>query len=189
MICRSFKMSAVSLVFFMAFSYAARAQVINRSLEANATMSFNSQSGIDSNRHTSFGASGAYDRFGKVALLGEFVYQPMGSTFAERDSMEMVGAGARYYLRQSTKICPYVVGIGGYSHYKQNVIGAGKNTGTHSGYFAAGGGASLYASENIGIRPELRYERDMFTSSALSFNSVRGSISVFYVFGGSSAKK
>jgi hypothetical protein len=183
--------SVLLLLFFVSLSSAAWAQgVFVDSVDLAGTIGFNSHSGIDNSLHPSFTGSGAYNLWGKLAAFGELGYQSAGSTLATKESITIAGGGVRYYFKQFNRIAPYVVGAGGFNRLNRTTIGQGVNNASNGGYFGGGGGASLYLNENFGIRPELRYQRELI-GVASSFNEVQGSVSVFFQFGGSapSSKK
>jgi hypothetical protein len=180
--------SVVLFLLCVSLSSPAWAQgVVPDSVELAGTIAFNSHGGIDGNMHPSFTGSGAYNLWGKLAAFGEVGYQSLGSTLATKESITILGAGVRYYIKQSSRIAPYVVGAGGFNRFNMTTVGQGTNHASSGGYFAGGGGASLYLSENIGIRPEVRYQRELI-GVASSFNEVQGSVSVFFQFGGSAAE-
>ena len=97
---------------------------------------------------------------------------------------------------QSGRVIPYVlVAGGGLSETAVGTSGGMKVTASQNGfgyYIGFGGGASIYAGPNWGIRPEFRYERQHFNSTtiggspiaAYSQNYILGTVSVFYQFGG-----
>lgn len=184
------KVSAVSFLAFAAISPAARAQgVLVHSVDGAVGVGFNGEPGIDGNRHSYWDASGAYNLTGNLAAIGEYRYEPMGSTIATHETLQLLGAGVRYSLQPSKRFVPYLVAAGGYARQNQYAAGLGTVMGLNSAYFAAGGGVSLYFNQNWGIRPEVRYERALMTSSSQSFNTAVGTISFFYQFGGEERKK
>lgn len=182
------RMLVVALLSFVSLSSAARAQgVLPKSIDTAGTMAFNGQGGVDGNMHPSFGLSGGYNFWNNLTVLGEFEYQPFGATLATRQTIQLVGGGVRYYFMPSQHMSPYVVGSGGFARIGTNSIGLGINSSQKGAYFAAGGGVSFYVGDNWGVRPELRFQREL-QSTSVPFNEVQGSISLFYQFGGTEAK-
>jgi hypothetical protein len=180
---------AVGLLFLVGLSSAVLAQgPLPGSFDVAGTLAFNSGGGIDGHMHPSYGLSGAYNRWGNLAAVGEFEYQPFGSTIAFRQTIQTFGGGFRYTIKPSARMIPYATATGGFARIGTNQIGTGINTSEKDGYFAVGGGASFYVAENWGIRPELRY-RDEFVGLRYPVKEVQGSISLFYQFGGVEAKK
>jgi hypothetical protein len=199
-ICQGFKLSkqeeemrlilryAAGFLFLICISPVVLAQgVLPRSYDAAATLGFNSKGGIDGSMHPSYGLSGAYNRWGNLAAVGEFEYQPFGSNPSYRQTIQLVGGGFRYYIKPSRHMVPYATATGGFARIATNQIGTGFNNSEKDGYFAVGGGASFYVAENWGIRPELRY-RNEFVGLRYPIKEVQGSISLFYQFGGTEAK-
>jgi hypothetical protein len=183
------KRSAVALACLISLSSAIFAQgVLPRSKDAAGTLAFNGQGGVDGNMHPSYGLSGAYNRWGNLAAIGEFEYQPFGATLALRQTIQLVGGGGRFYFKASPHMAPYLVATGGFARIGTNQIGTGLNTSEKGGYFAAGGGASFYVSESWGIRPEVRFQ-DELIGNLYPFKEVQGSISLFYQFGGGETAK
>jgi opacity protein-like surface antigen len=183
--------SSVSFLMFAGLLAAtAGAQVVaNHSSEFAATMGFTSEGGIDGNTHPFYGIAGSYVARPNLAAVGEYMFQTMGTTLATKEKIQLMGAGARYYFRTSPRLAPYAEVIGGYARLSLNGVGTGTGSATNSAYFGVGGGASFYLTENWGIRPELRYERELLTTSNNGFNACEGTISVFYQFGSGAAKK
>jgi hypothetical protein len=180
--------SVLPLLLAITLSSAAPAQtVLPGSVDFAGSMVFNSYSGLNG-RHVAYSVNGGYNLWSNLAVIGEYGYQTLGSTLANKESIELIGAGARYYFKQSGRIAPYAVGAAGFADFNNNAVGTGNTVSGHAGYFGAGGGASIYFGDNWGLRPELRYQRELFELSN-AFNSVQGSVSLFYQFGGREASK
>jgi hypothetical protein len=166
-------------------SCSARAQVVRGSKDVGASIAFNGKGGIDGNMHPSYGLNGSYNWRKNLAAVGEFQYVPFGATLAQRQTIQLVGGGVKYYFLTSPRIAPYVTATGGFARIATNTIGSGTNISEKDGYWAAGGGASFYLSDSWGIRPEVRIQ-DEFVGLRYPFKEAQGSISLFYQFGGSS---
>lgn len=179
---------AAGFLFVACMSSAVLAQaILPRSYDVAGTIGFNSHGGIDGDMHPSYGLSGAYNRWGNLAAIGEFEYQPFGATLAQRQTIQTVGGGFRYYIKPSARLVPYATATGGFARLATNQVGTGINKSEKDGYFAIGGGASFYVAESWGIRPELRY-RNEFVGLRYPVKEVQGSISLFYQFGGTEVK-
>jgi hypothetical protein len=179
---------ALSLFCLCALSSAALAQAVPaRSIEGSGGLGFNSHNGIDNKMHTEYIGSASYARWGHIAGLVEGGHQSLGSTTAIKYSTIFVGFGARYYFHEGNRMAPYFVVAGGYDHLGGRNIGSDVNLGQHALYGGGGIGTSLYLNENIGIRPEIRYQAQLINVSSTAshqFNQVQGTISLFYQFGG-----
>ncbi len=179
---------AAGLLFLVCVSSTLLAQaVLPKSIDVAGTLAFNSHGGIDGDMHPSYGVSGAYNRWGNLAAVGEFEYQPFGANLSYRQTAQTVGGGFRYYIKPSPRLVPYATATGGFARIATNQIGSGINKSEKDGYFAIGGGASFYVTESWGIRPELRY-RNEFIGLRYPVKEVQGSISLFYQFGGTETK-
>jgi len=181
--------SVVLLLFFVSLSSAAWSQgALPGSIDVAGALTVNGQTGLDGSKHIGLGLSGAYNRWGKLSALGEFEAQSLGSTLALRQSIEVVGAGPRYYFATKKRAALYLVGTGGLAHFNTNQVGLPKNSGQFGAYFGAGGGADIYVTEDIGIRPELRYQEAMVGQPS-QFGAVQGSIGIYFRIGGEAKKK
>lgn len=178
--------SVVALLCLVCLSSAVRAQVLKGSKDVGASIAFNGEAGADGKIHTSYGLNGSYNWRANLAAVGEFEYVPFGSNLAYRQTIQLVGGGARYYFLTSPRMAPYVTATGGFARVATNTIGTGTNISEKDGYWAVGGGVSFYVNESWGIRPEVRMQ-DEFVGLRYPFKEVQGSITLFYQFGGSSA--
>ena len=193
------KSFCVSMIFLLAVSSPAWAQGIAAgSGEVTGNIGFSNLKGVDNGRHASFGGSGTYNFSELIGVGFEYNYQMMGSETISgvtgTEHMQTYGAVARFALAKSTRVVPYVlVAAGGES--MRDVVSAGNLSvsASQSGYYVGfGGGASIYAGTNWGIRPEFRYERQQFTATtidnisvgAFGQNYVQGTVAIFYQFGG-----
>lgn len=187
----------VSLIAFLTLAFlssAGRAQsVLLKSVDAAGTVGFTSNGGADNNVHTSLGFSGGYVLYKNIEVLGEYSHQWMGSTNVLRENIEHYGGGARYYFLANGRFAPYVVATAGYARFDTTQIPPDSLQQTHdltpdnTAYITAGGGASIYMSSWWGIRPELRWQRELLTDTN-SYNLTQGSLSVFFQLGGKSKK-
>ena len=173
----------LSLLCLAALSSAAWAQTLPGSMEGSGGLIFNSHSGIDNKLHTAYIGSFSYDKWGPLAVLMEGGHQSLGSTTVVKNSTIFIGFGARYYFHRSGRLVPYVVGAGGYDHLGGRFIGTANTIGQHGAYAGGGAGLTMYINENMGIRPEVRYQASLIALPS-EFNQFQGSISAFYQFGG-----
>jgi hypothetical protein len=195
------KLSVVSLLSLAVLSFPGKGWAQGNayhSIDGGAGLLFSSKSGIDNTMHVGAEVSAGYNLFAKMGVIGEFQYHSLGSTPgiqqytstpAIRENVDLIGGGVRYHLKAYGRISPYAVATGGMAHMDTNHIGLAYNVGRNGGYFAAGGGANIYVGERWGIRPEVRYQRDLIGASIGGFNEVEGTVSVFIQFGGGEAPK
>jgi hypothetical protein len=162
--------------------------VANRALDFSGNFGFSSEGGLDGNRHMTYGGAGAWDRFGRIAVLGEYEWQPQGATLSYKQAQSLIGFGGRYYVTESKRLPVYVVAAGGYDHALLDGVGTGQNKNSNGGYIGFGGGVSMYLTENLGVRPEVRYQYEGVGTTGGGFNSVTGTVSVFFQLGGEAKK-
>jgi len=174
----------------------AQGGVVAHSGDVAVNVGFGSQSGndtLDRDKHPSYGASGAYNFTKHVAFLGEYSYLSLGSEHGIDGRAELLGVGARYSLLPSKRIVPYVVAAMDLDRFSisQSASGITETESTKGFYLGLGGGASFYATNNWGIRPELRWEYQNFPSGPFndSIKTVRGTVSLFYQWGGKGMSK
>lgn len=190
--------SCLAAVFLFLLSSPVWAQgVVARSGEVAGTVGFSNLTGVDGNKHVNFGASGGVNLTDRVAVVGEYTYLPMGSVSgggaSGSGSYQQFGGAARFSLDRSTRVVPYALVAFGYARDSEevSVAGIGSGSGSLNGdYFGLGGGASIYLSRSLGIRPEFRYERQEFYQNGNSAgqNVALGTVSVFYQWGGRGKK-
>ena len=193
------KSFCVSLIFLLAVSSPAWAQGIAAgSGEVTGNIGFSNLKGVDNGRHVSLGGSGTYNLSQLVGVGFEYNFQMMGSQtisgITGSEHLQMYGPVARFALARSTRVVPYVlVAAGGVSDRAAVSAGNVSMSAAQKGfYFGFGGGASIYAGNNWGIRPEFRYERQHFNSTAIGTSTVgsygqnyaQGTVAIFYQFGG-----
>jgi hypothetical protein len=199
------KCSIAALVVLLTLSTPLRAQVLAGSVDVSGNVGFSNLSGdetVDGNHHVAFGGSGAYN-FAEMGAIGfDYSYQMLGSETLSGVSVsghiQNYGGVYRAYLTKSSRVVPYVlVAGGGLSETEAASAGSIKVSVSQNGYYIGfGGGASIYAGPNWGIRPEFRYERQHFSATtvdgvslaAYGQNYALGTISVFYQFGGRAKK-
>jgi Outer membrane protein beta-barrel domain len=197
------KSFCISLVFLLAVSTVHAQGISTGSGEASGNIGFSNLKGADNNRHVTFGGSALYN-LSPVAGLGfEYHFAPMGSLtqggVTATGHMQLFGGVARFSLTDSSRVVPYVVvAAGGNSLHAAASAGNITVSASQNGFYGGfGGGASIYAGTNWGIRPEFRYVREHFNSTSIqgisvsSFgqNDYQGSVAVFYQFGGKSSSK
>jgi hypothetical protein len=193
---------ALSLLCLVALSSAAWAQTLPGSIEGSGGLIFPGQMGNDAKpltsapappadpgtnvffgNHTAYVGSMTYDKWGPLAVLAEAGHQSLGSTSIAKYSTIFIGFGARYYFHQYHRLVPYVVAAGGYDHLGGRQIDTINTIGEHGAYAGGGAGLTMYVTEYMGIRPEMRYQANLIGLTS-QFNQVQGSISVFFQFGG-----
>jgi len=191
-----------ALVVLLSLSSPVRAQVVARSGEVSGNIGFSNLAGVDGNKHVAFGGAGAYNFSDRGTLGAEYSYQMMGSEtiggVTGTARIQSYGPVVRAYLTKSSRIVPYMVVAGGGLSGTVVVSAQGISvSATQNGFYIGfGGGASIYASPNWGIRPEFRYERQQFMSTTISGiaiastgeNYYLGTVSVFYQWGGRAKK-
>jgi hypothetical protein len=196
--------AVVTLLFVSLLSVGARAQgVAPGSFELSGNGGITNLSGVDNKKgHGSFGFAGAYNLTSHLAVVGEYNYLMLGSlsevgedeTVTASENLQMYGAAVRFSLINTRFVVPYVLAGGGGNSIRAKVSAGSENaTGSESGgYGAVGGGVSFYAGHGFGIRPEFRYERQQFPSTTVDGeavtgggqNDMRGTVALFYQFGG-----
>ena len=187
------KSFCVSTMFVLALSGISQAQIASGSGEVAGDIGISSVQGANNSRgHVFLGASAAYNVLPNVALGFEYNYQLLGSTtqfgVTESGHLQLVGPVVRVALSESSHVVPYVLGDGGYAnvHASASAGSISASASQNGSYFGFGGGASIYAGPNWGVRPEFRYDRIHVGSGT---NDVQGLVSVFYQFGGKRSMK
>lgn len=189
------KSFCASLVVLLAITCPAFAQgIAAHSGEAAGIFGYSHVDGVTSNNHFAFGGSGSYNFSPVVAAGFEYKYTPLGSETISGASasahLQTYGGVARFSFAKASSVVPFVlVGFGGVNEKAVASSGGISASAGQSGfYFAFGGGATIFAGPNWGIRPEFRYERQQFVTnsqfSSFGQNDVQGLVSVFYQFGG-----
>lgn len=166
--------------------------------EVAGTIGISSIKGVDANRHLLYGFSGFYNVTPWLALGGDYIYQSMGSQTLSgvtgSGHLQLIGPVARFSVDATSTVLPYVLVGGGALNYHAAVSSGNLSIGASQNglYFVTGGGASIYASERWGIRPEFRYARLHFNSNTIQGitvptygeNDYQGTVTIFYQFGG-----
>jgi hypothetical protein len=208
-----FKSSAVrfclAAIFIMALSVPVRAQgIAPLSGEVSANVGFNNvitgivkdyfnndSTGINK-EYVEFGFSGGVNVTKQVAILGEFNYLPLAtaaSGYTGSLDDQMYGGAVRYSPIKSNKFVPYVVVGGGLSRLSVSASAQGVTaTVSHNGnYVGVGGGISIYAGRNWGIRPEYRWNRQSQTYNGVNYaiNASTGTVAIFFQWGGRQTKR
>jgi Outer membrane protein beta-barrel domain len=193
------KSFCTATVVLLAVSSPALAQGIAAgSGEVTGNIGFSNLKGVDNSRHISMGGSGTYNLTQLVGVGFEYNFQSMGSQTISgikgSEHLQMYGPVARFALMKSARVVPFaLVAAGGVSDRVAVSAGNVSMSASQGGFYAGfGGGASIYAGNNWGIRPEFRYERQHFNSTSIQGISVgsygqnyaQGSVAVFYQFGG-----
>jgi hypothetical protein len=185
---------AVSALFVAAASFAG-AQVLAHSGDIAGFGGYGTihNSGDPSgDSHPTFGASAGYNVTPGVTVLGEYTYMTLGNFGSGVTSkVQLFGGAARFNFLTSTKVVPY--GVVAFGDMRPTESASGTSI-SGSGYYSAfGGGASIYCGKNWGIRPEFRFVRSELkppmTTSYTGYNVFMESGSIFFQFGGTSAKK
>jgi hypothetical protein len=196
-------------VSLLALASPARSQgVVPRSGDLSGTFGYSNLTGVDGNKHINFGATAGVNLSSSITVCGEYGYLPMGSAPASQyvsgvtgsvnGDYQQFGGAARLNLGSSKHIVPYGVVSFGYARLSAGasvtVAGAGSGSGSASlngDYVGFGGGASIYLGKGVGVRPDFRYERQVFYSAGTSAGQnvalVTGSL--FYQWGGHGKKK
>ncbi len=189
------------LAAFSAFSHAQAAAttqggVAGGSVDLAGNVGWSNLEGADNNYHINYGGSGGYNISPWLTVLGEYQFLPMGSVtdtssgtaITAHASYDLYGGAARFNFSGSKRFVPYgLVAMGG-----ARLKGTGAAEGVSisaaiNGYYVGfGGGTSVYLGRNWGVRPEVRYERQVFSvaGTASSQNAVLTSCGVFFRFGG-----
>ena len=201
MIRCTLKSFCVSTILLLAVSSPALAQgIAPGSGEVTGNIGFSNLKGIDNSRHISFGGSGLYNATKMVGIGFDYNYQMMGSEtiggVKVSGHLQTYGPVARFAFSNPSRVIPYVLVAAGGASLHAGASSGNVSVGASQGgfYFGFGGGASIYAGSNWGIRPEFRYERQHFNSTTIqgtpvqsgSQNYAQGSVSIFYQFGGKS---
>jgi hypothetical protein len=183
-------------LFLLVITAPVRAQVLAHSGEVAGTVGYDHTNYYPPDGPTSthfFGASGGYNVIPAITVLGEYKYDPLGSynlgVGPSGVHAQLYGGAVRFNFRPSSKIVPYsVVGGGG---YRFTVSSSGSGISINGSYVNFGGGASVYLGKNWGVRPEVRYERQQFSSEGLNIdaNVVVAYGSIFYQWGGTGIAK
>jgi len=183
---------ALLIAFLATTTCAAFAQNAAGSVEAAGTAGYAHFSGL-SDSHFILGASAFYN-FNKTVAVGfEYTYASLGSENLGGVNLsghkQSFGGAGRFSMGKSRRVVPYfLAGFGGVTEKGTGSAGGFTESSSPSGYYyAIGGGASLFASSQWGVRPEFRYERQQFDAStgtnAYGQNDVQVIVSAFYQFG------
>jgi len=177
------KCSIAALVVLLTLSTPLWAQVLVHSGEVAGTYSYVNSTGFSG--HQGYGGSGGINLAKRVTLVGEYSYLSLSSLSANvgqtnSTTNELGGVAVRINFLSDQRIVPYVVIGAGIEHVNFKV-----------GYYDAyGGGASIYLTKNIGVRPEFRYDyelgiTDVFGQPVYNYQNVyQFSGSLFFQFGG-----
>lgn len=168
------------------------AQIAPGSVDVSAHIGFNNLTGVDNDKHVQFGFAGGVNLTHEFALLGEYTFLPQGSfnVLGAKVSAhyQNIGVAGRYSFLNKKNIAPYGVAAGGFARAtaSASIFGTSASDSANGGYIGLGGGASFYLAPKWGLRPEVRWDRQMFhkNGSSSHVNDVRGTIAVFYQFGG-----
>ena len=174
-------------------------------VDLSGNVGYNDLKGVDNNMHFNYGAAAGLNITRHLTVLGEWNYLPQGSanTVGGASGVNvnghytMAGPALRYNILAWKGIVPFVVIGGGYIGITANATYAGTtSTASQAGDYASyGGGASFYVWHHLGIRPEVRQDRQNYSitppivtgapapPSTQRQNDVRGMISVFYQLG------
>ena len=196
---RTFKSLSGLIFILLAVSSPVWAQgIAARSGEVAGTIGISSIKGVDGSRHPLYAFSGVYNVSPWLALGGDYTYQSMGSQtlsgLTASEHLQLIGPVARFSVEGNNTVVPYVLVGGGAAILHAAVSSGNVSIGASQNglYFATGGGASIYAGQNWGIRPEFRYARLHFNSTSIQGisigsygqNDYQGTVTVFYQFGG-----
>ncbi len=142
----------------------------------------------DTNNHTNYGFSTAYNMSPNFAVVADYTYQPMSSLDGVAFHTQMFGGAARFSFG-GNRMVPYVVVGGGGAQLTGSESGVAVSA--NGGYFGGGGGAHIYLGKNWGIRPELRYDYMRLSLSGVtqSINASQFTTGFFFQFGGHSPSK
>ena len=197
---RTCKSLWICVVFIFALSAAARGQgIVDHSGEVAGTVGFSNATGVSSDKHFTFGGSGAYNVIKTVAAGFEYSYTPLGleplyTGLASSEHLQLYGGFVRLSPLKTKRAVPYaVVGMGGANLYAEaTAMGLSLGVSRSGLNVSVGGGASIYAGAHWGVRPEFRFMHQQFGSTAVdgtpipSFgqNNYVATVSVFCQFGG-----
>jgi len=190
----------------VALSATARAQRAPLSLDGAANVGaysltpYNFTNNLNNTTHMELGATAGINLIKQIAVVGEFNYLPQGTSTLTGSNYELIykmaGAAVRYTPFQYKRFAPYLVGGGGYIQLNANLNSGSQPSGTQNGdYVSYGAGVSIYVWHHFGVRPEFRQDRE--DTSTLSGgglpgtvrqNANRGTVGVFYEFGGRKSK-
>jgi len=141
---------------------------------------WSSTKGADDKSHILGGASGGFNFTDRDQVFGEYTYRPLGSRTLSgvtgSGRQHDFGGGVRFHFLQGpARINPFLVLAGG--GLRRNGTASSATAGSVSvdasgGYFGIGGGASLFLSGRVGIRPEVRYERLQFGAPTMAGQTV-----------------
>lgn len=194
----------IAVAVFAVTSLSVRAQgVLPGSGDASFNVGFSNLDGVDNNKHISYGGSAGANLSGRMTVVGEYNYLPMGSLtqsgVTATEKIQQFGGSVRIPLSASKRAVPYAVVGGGFDRLTATASSSGVSVSASQsgGYFGAGGGANLYIGHNWGVRPEVRWERQQFASTSVAgipvagggLNDVRGTVSFFYQWGGRKPKQ
>jgi hypothetical protein len=144
--------------------------------------------------HALVGGSGAVRIVDHLRMFGEFSYSELGSASASdegvsatvKNKLYSIGGGADYSFGSSKRVVPYVLAAGGVGHQTVGLsasVGgttASANVATsNSAYVGVGGGVRIYAGDNWGFKPEVRFQR---YSGADGGSSGVFTVGIFYQF-------
>lgn len=143
-----------------------------------------------------FDATALYNFSSQIGVGFNYSYSPVaaanssvnGVSVNAHEHFDHYGAVVRVGFLPPSRVQPYVSILGGAVVDKATATGTGFGTtitqseSTKGGYVGFGGGASLFFSGNLGIRPEVRYERIRISGADMNELDVTGSL--FYRFGG-----
>ncbi|MDR3737238.1 MAG: outer membrane beta-barrel protein [Acidobacteriaceae bacterium] len=180
-------------VFLAALSAPLLAQSITpMSGDAAANIGFNNLTGIDNKKHVEFGFSGGINLNEYVAVLAEYNYLPQGSETVSGMSVsgnyQLFGGAVRVAPVKSKRVVPY--GVFGFGYARMGAAasfqGVNGSASVNGDYVSFGGGASIYCGQNWGLRPEYRWDRQMYKYYGNDYhqNESRGTIALFYQWGG-----
>jgi len=188
-----FVKNCITTLFLIALSAPTWAQEIKRlSGDISANIGFNGLDGIDNKKHIEFGVAGGINLSKQAAVVVEYNYLPLGSVtysgIKESANYQLFGGALRYSPVQFDRVIPYAVAGGGYARAGATASFEGMtgSASVNGGYLSFGWGASIYCGSNWGLRPEYRWDRQNYTYYGTSYhqNESRGTISVFYQWGG-----
>jgi len=170
--------------------------------DASFSVGFGNLNGVDNNKHASFGGSMGLNS-GRAGIAGEYFYLPMGSITESgvvgKENIQQFGVALRLSLLNKARANPYVVVAGGFDRLTATAASSGLSASASQsgGYVGFGGGADLLLAPHWGIRPEFRWERQQFAATNVGgidvagggLNDVRGTVGLFYTWGGNSRRK
>jgi Outer membrane protein beta-barrel domain len=209
---RSFVRYCSAVLFVLALSISLRAQSIRPlSIDVAGNVGVGSLAGIyvngqtlplNNTLHAEYGASAGVNLTKHIAVVGEYNYLPQGSQIPPGSSTTvngsywMAGGAVRIAPFQYKRYVPYLVGGGGYIHGNITAASGGVTSTIYSqggDYVSYGAGVSIYIWHNLGIRPEFRQDRQVYasvngTTQTARQNANRGTVSIFYQFGGKKPK-